>query len=1367
MPDIDMDFSVDRREEVIDYVAHKYGRDRVAQIITFGTMAARAAVRDAARVMGMPYAVGDKIAKMIPEQAPPATFKQAMLPGGELKQAYEADAQVKEVVDLAMSLEGLIRNDSIHAAAVVISDQPLTEYLPLQQKGDAELVTQFDMNDVAKLGLLKMDFLGLRNLDVIEAALEIIEKTDGVCIEIDQLPLDDEKTYKMLRARRLDGRVPVREPGHARGAARRRPHAVRGPHRHRRSLPPGAHAVHPHVRAQQEGPGLGRLRPRGPAPHPGAHARRDHLPGAVHGHRPPGGRVQRRRRPTTCARPSARRTAELMATLKEPLMQGLAASGVPPAVANKLWASFEATGDYSFNKSHAACYALISYRTAWLKANYPVEYMAALISSVMNTKDKVPFYVNQCHELGIEVLPPDVNESDVGFTVVDGKIRFGLNAVKGVGRGAIEAIIAARAARPFTSIYDFCARVDSQMANKRTLEALIHSGAFDSTGDPRRGMLEALPAAMADGERRRKDAAQGQGGLFDVMAPDESRPTGRRCRSGEFDQATLLKAEKEALGLYVSSHPLQGLREQLRDEIEVAGRRARRRRRRQPCCGPAASSPTPRRRSARTAACGSPSASRTSTAAWSAAPGRRPTSSTGTCWSRTAIVKVKGRVERKPEGETMLIAIEVLPFSGVSEYRPLTVTIDARRAAAAGARRPARILADFPGHVPVVLHMVRDERARPPARRRRSAGGAGGRALRRAQGAARRELHRGRLRPAASVEGRRDDPRGHARRAAARGRRRCAPSRRALPALRGLRLRRGAHALARVRRDARGGRRTTRWRPATGSTTRRAAQLMVRTDMTVPVARLAATRYRDKPLPLRFCYVAPSIRPWAPQRSQDGEFVQAGAELLGAALGGRRRGVRRRCSATRWRRWACASFRVALGTVAFYARARRLARPRPTTTAEKLLEALADRDYPLLESIAGNADVDDDALQGAAAHARAQRHARQPRAGAQAGEQRRPWRPPSSISSRCATSSDEAGFGDVDHLRLRALPGPHLLQRRHLRGLRAGRRPADRLRRPLRRAAGALRLGHPRGRLRHRRRPRSRRRSKRPAPRPRPRRPVARRSSAASTSRRGPRSCAAPAGRWRRRPQDADTAPPSAAAPRAAARYTPRARRRRAASPEAGVTVLRALEGGVRLGLACDGGPPPAELIELLDAAGLPGTPLAGADPPALVAAGDDRWLLAPGADVLAACAARRRRRGGRGQGAAARARAGALRAARPALRRDRLVYAVAGREPAGGRGRASPPAYPRLTRRALRRLRPAGRAAVASAQPPPRARLGLADGVVELESRLPRRPRLRGAGGGGALQPAPGRGACGAQPAGRAPGGAHGRGCARPWRRA
>jgi len=404
----------------------------------------------------------------------------------------------------------------------------------------------------------------------------------------------------------------------------------------------------------------------------------------------------------------SKKKKDLMASLKEPLMQGLGASGVPPGVAHQLWASFEATGDYSFNKSHAACYALISYRTAWLKANYPVEYMAALISSVMNTKDKVPFYVNQCHELGIDVLPPDVNESDVGFTVVGGKIRFGLNAVKGVGRGAIEAILAVRAAGPFVSLYDFCGRIDAQVANKRTLEALIRSGAFDSTGDPRRGMIEALTAAMTAGERRRKDAAEGQGGLFDAFAPDDKLAHQPQVPQREYDQATLLKGEKEALGLYVSAHPLQGLREQLRDETDVVVTALDER--------------------------DDGSIIRTGGIITNA---QKKVSKNGGVWLafrledvdggvecrawpaiydqykdllvEDAIVKIKGRVERKAEAETTLIAMEALPFNGVSEFRPLTVTIDAGRVMPSAIDELRRVLADFPGRVPVVVQMVRDD----------------------------------------------------------------------------------------------------------------------------------------------------------------------------------------------------------------------------------------------------------------------------------------------------------------------------------------------------------------------------------------------------------------------------------------------------------------------------------------------------------------------------------------------------------------------------------------------------------------------------------------------------------------------------------
>jgi DNA polymerase-3 subunit alpha len=591
---------------------------------------------------------------------------------------------------------------------VVISDQPLTEYLPLQQKGDAELVTQFDMNDVAKLGLLKMDFLGLRNLDVIEAALEIIEKTRGVCIEIDRLPLDDEKTYRMLARGDSTGVFQFESPGMKEAlrdigptefedliaiVALYRPGPMQYIPTYARNKKDPASVVYDHealrpilepthgVTIYQEQYMAIARRVGGFSP-----AQADDLRKAI-----------------------SKKNKVLMATLKDPLMDGLAEKGVPPAVANKMWASFEATGDYSFNKSHAACYAMISYRTAWLKANYPVEYMAALVSSVMNTKDKVPFYVNQCHEMGIEVLPPDVNTSVVEFTVVEGKIRFGMNAVKGVGEGAIEAIIAAREeGGPFESVYDFCARVDSQMANKRVLEALIRAGAFDSTGDPRRGMLEALPLAMADGERKRKDRAQGQGGLFDMVSPEESGQSHPTVPQTEYDQATLLKAEKEALGLYVSAHPLQGLREQLREEIEVPA--------------------------------GGIDDLGDGAITWTGgivSGAQKRVSKNGGVWLlfrledvdgavecrawpkvyetyrdllvEDAIVKIKGRVEKRAEGDSVLGAIEVVKFSGVSEYHPLEVVVDAACVRPEIIDDLKRVLSDFPGHVPVVLQMIRGE----------------------------------------------------------------------------------------------------------------------------------------------------------------------------------------------------------------------------------------------------------------------------------------------------------------------------------------------------------------------------------------------------------------------------------------------------------------------------------------------------------------------------------------------------------------------------------------------------------------------------------------------------------------------------------
>ena len=422
--------------------------------------------------------------------------------------------------------------------------------------------------------------------------------------------------------------------------------------------------------------------------------------------------------------------------------RGLPPGRRPTVTIESLWKMNEDAADYSFNKSHAACYGLIAYRTAWLKANYPAEYMAALISSVMSTKDKVPFFVVQCEAMGIEVLPPDVNESRRPLHRRRGQHPLRSRAVKGVGGAAVDAIIAAREKDgPFDSLWDFCERVDSQMANKRVLEALIRSGAFDSTGDPRRGMIEVLPLAMSDGERKRKDAANGQGGLFDTAPSEDNDHQRPAVPQVEFDRGRLLALEKEALGLYVSAHPLEGLREQLHNEIDypvsrladagegafvwtggiVAAPRSPWRERRHHALLP----PRGHRRRRRVRAW--PKRLR----AVPSRPSRRGRPREGA-----------GRVERRPEDDTMLIAIEVVPFTGVSEYHPLTVVIDAgwvRRTwsttcAASSPASPARCRWCSPWSPATGAPGCASA---TPSRR------PGRRSLRRAPGAARRELYSG------------------------------------------------------------------------------------------------------------------------------------------------------------------------------------------------------------------------------------------------------------------------------------------------------------------------------------------------------------------------------------------------------------------------------------------------------------------------------------------------------------------------------------------------------------------------------------------------------------------------------------------------
>ena len=624
MPDIDIDFSVRGRERVMKYVTEKYGRESVAQIVTFGKMFPRAATRDAARVLGFDYGAGDRLAKLIPDpimgRAP--SFEDCLKAGQPLRKAVDEDPQAKQIVDVARGLEGIVRNSSIHAAAVVIADRPLTDIVPLQlaDAGAGEdgekvfrTVTQFSMKPIEEIGLLKMDFLGLRNLDVIEDALDIIERSTGQRPDMTTLPLDDARTYEMLARGDSTGVFQFESEGmrealkkvrpdefedlvalnalYRPGALDQIPVYAKGKHhpqaisypdeRLRPILEPSKGVILYQEQAMQISKELAGF----------SGAKADDLRKAI-----------------------GKKNRAAMAALKPEFVEGCRASGTSSETIEFLWQTNERSADYSFNKSHAACYGLIAYRTAWLKANHPAEYMAALISSVMSTKDKVPFFVARCEEMGIEILPPDVNLSDHEFTVEAsggkgtgaGNIRFGLDAVKGVGHQAVEAIKRARAdGGKFTSLWDFCERVDCRAVNKKSIDALIKCGALGSTGATRKGMLSVLEQAQSAGQKAQQDAQIGQGSIFDLVAPATDPGAGATGADGpggmgagvlgegaartngtgaaaaaamvafaapshppipsdEFDQAELLAIEKEAIGLFVSAHPLKPLREIMR-----------------------------------------------------------------------------------------------------------------------------------------------------------------------------------------------------------------------------------------------------------------------------------------------------------------------------------------------------------------------------------------------------------------------------------------------------------------------------------------------------------------------------------------------------------------------------------------------------------------------------------------------------------------------------------------------------------------------------------------------------------------------------------------------------------------------------------
>src|SRR5436190_1019392 len=537
MPDIDMDFDSRYRGEMIRYAAQRYGHDHVAQIITFSTIKARAAVRDAARVLGYPYAVGDKIAKLMPQLImgrdtplhaclqPNDRFADGYKMAGDLRQLYDVDPDAKRVIDVARGLEGLRRQDGIHAAAVVITREPLTEYLPIQRKPEpgtpleeAPMVTQYEMHGVEDLGLLKMDFLGLRNLDVIEIALDLIERTTGTRPDIDAIPLDDPKTFDLLRRADTIGVFQL-EGGPLRSLLRSlAPTTFEDVSAVIALYRPGPMAQNWHTEYAES--------KNGRKPVTFDHPDLEEILGPTLGlmiYQEQLMRVSQKlagyslEEADNLRKATGKKIRELIVKERSKFVDGCVANGHSEKFANDYFEKIEPFADYSFNKSHSVGYGLITYQTAWLKANHPVPYLAALLTSVKTNLDKAAVYLGECRQLEIPVLVPDVNASFSDFSCEGHAIRFGLSAVRNVGEGVSAQLIEERErGGPFADFHDFCDRVDPGVLNKRTIESLVNGGAFDSLGHPRKGLLNVFETIVDSSLRRRRERDAGTMSLFEM-----------------------------------------------------------------------------------------------------------------------------------------------------------------------------------------------------------------------------------------------------------------------------------------------------------------------------------------------------------------------------------------------------------------------------------------------------------------------------------------------------------------------------------------------------------------------------------------------------------------------------------------------------------------------------------------------------------------------------------------------------------------------------------------------------------------------------------------------------------------------------------
>lgn len=566
MPDFDIDFCIERRQEVIDYVINKYGEDHVSQIITFGTLQPRAAIKDVGRALDVPFSEVDAIAKLVPfKPGKPMTIDLALEMSPELREKYNQNPKVKEILDIANQLEGNPRHASTHAAGVVISKEPITEYVPVQ-KTDGNIVTQFTMGLLEQLGLLKMDFLGLRTLTVIRDALELIEKNHGLQIDIDQVDFDDKKVYKMIAEGKTEGVFQMESAGMTRFMTEFEPDCLEDIIAGIALYRPGPMDQIPTYVANKKNPGNVKY----------LHPKLEPILNVTYGCMVYQEQVMQIVRDLggytlghsdLVRRAMSKKKHDVMVKERVNFVNGCRENDIPEAAANKIFDQMMDFASYAFNKSHAAAYAVVAYQTAWLKYYYPVEFMAAMMNSFLTVPSKVSEYVSECRKIGIKVFPPDINLSDAKFTVKEGSIRFGLSVVKNAGFHVVEQIVAERTANgPFQDFQDFCQRTSELNVNKRCIESFIKGGVFDSLGVYRSRLSMVYESVVDAIASERKKQAADQLSFFEAGIAEDINTFDeiQYPEIEEFKQAHLLQMEKEMLGLYVSGNPLEEYEERLK-----------------------------------------------------------------------------------------------------------------------------------------------------------------------------------------------------------------------------------------------------------------------------------------------------------------------------------------------------------------------------------------------------------------------------------------------------------------------------------------------------------------------------------------------------------------------------------------------------------------------------------------------------------------------------------------------------------------------------------------------------------------------------------------------------------------------------------